>query len=425
MSLAAPSRVRGKVLAFTFALTVITYLDRVCVSAAAPAIMRELHLSLLEMSAVFSAFTLAYSIFEIPSGWLGDRRGPRRVLTRIVLWWSAFTMLTGGARGFHSLVAIRFLFGAGEAGAFPNIIRSFARWFPVRERGRASGIMFLGSRLGGMLSAPIALLLIARIGWRLSFVVFGSIGVVWAAAWAWWYRDEPSDHPGVNAQELAWIGQDATSGDAVAPRTPWAELLISRNVWAICAMYSAYGYGLYFYLTWLPTYLVSELGFSALRSGFFASLPFLLAGLADVTGGWLTDRLARQYGLRTARCGLGFMAFATTASLLFASTLTPSPTVKALLLSLALGSADLALSACWAAPLDVAAAHAGVITGFMNTFGNLGGLLCPLVVGWAVERQHSWTLPFHITAAVYAAGALAWLAIDPDRRIGAPTTTGS
>ena len=146
--MAGPSRVRGRVLAFTFALTVITYLDRVCISAAAPAIMAELHISVLQMSAVFSAFTLAYSIFEIPSGWLGDVRGPRRVLTRIVLWWSAFTMLTGAAQGFRSLVAIRFLFGVGEAGAFPNIIRSFARWFPRRERGRASGIMFLGSRAG-------------------------------------------------------------------------------------------------------------------------------------------------------------------------------------------------------------------------------------------------------------------------------------
>jgi MFS family permease len=407
------------VLAFTFALTVVTYLDRVCISAEAPAIMKELDISVLQMSAVFSAFTLAYSIFEIPSGWLGDVRGPRRVLTRIVLWWSAFTMLTGGAQGFRSLVAIRFLFGVGEAGAFPNIIRSFAQWFPLRERGRASGIMFLGSRLGGMLSAPIALLLIARLGWRLTFVAFGVIGLIWAAAWAWWYRDRPADHPAVNAQELAWIQQDAVTPELVTAITPWAGLLTSRNVWAICAMYSAYGYGLYFYLTWLPTYLVSELGFSALRSGFFASLPFLLAGIADVTGGWLTDKLARQFSLRIARCGLGFIAFATTAALLLASTITPGPTAKALLLALALGSADLSLSACWAAPLDVAAAHAGVITGFMNTFGNLGGLLCPLVVGWAVERQHSWTLPFYITAVVYSAGAVAWLAIDPERRIGA------
>jgi MFS family permease len=382
--------------------------------------MAELHISVLQMSAVFSAFTLAYSIFEIPSGWLGDVRGPRRVLTRIVLWWSAFTMLTGAAQGFRSLVATRFLFGVGEAGAFPNIIRSFARWFPRRERGRASGIMFLGSRLGGMLSAPIALLLIARLGWRATFVVFGSIGLVWAAAWAWWYRDRPAEHPGVNAAELAWIEQDAIAGETIAAATPWQELLISPNVWAICAMYFAYGYGLYFYLTWLPTYLVTELGFSALGSGFFASLPFLLAGIADVTGGWLTDHLARRHSLRVARCGVGFTAFASTAALLFASTLLPSPTAKAVLLALALGSADLSLSACWAAPLDVAADHAGVMTGFMNTFGNLGGLLCPLVVGWAVERQHSWTLPFYITAVVYAAGAVAWLAIHPERRICAP-----
>ena len=310
-----PSRVRGRVLTFAFLLTVITYLDRVCISVAAPAMMADLHLSVLQMSAVFSAFIVAYSLFEIPSGWLGDVRGPRRVLTRIVLWWSAFTMLTGSVQGFRSLVAVRFLFGAGEAGAFPNIIRSFARWFPLRERGRASGVMFLGSRLGGMLSAPIALLLINRLGWRASFVVFGAVGFVWAAAWSRWYRDSPSDHPAVNAEELAWIQQDGGRPDGPAAPTPWRALLTSRSVWAICAMYSAYGYGLYFYLTWLPTYLISELGFSALGGGFFASLPFLLAGIADVAGGWLTDRLARDYGLRAARCGLGFTAFLTTAAL--------------------------------------------------------------------------------------------------------------
>src|SRR5437867_8431670 len=130
--------VRSRVLAFAFLLAVVTYLDRICISAAAPFIMDDLHLTVPEMSVVFSAFALAYSLFEVPSGWLGDVRGPRRVLTRIVLWWSAFTMLTGAARGLHSLVAIRFLFGAGEAGAFPNVARTFSKWFPVRERGRAN-----------------------------------------------------------------------------------------------------------------------------------------------------------------------------------------------------------------------------------------------------------------------------------------------
>src|SRR5439155_958407 len=167
----------------------------------------------------FSAFTLSYSLFEIPSGWLGDVKGPRRVLTRIVLWWSGFTMLTGAARGFQSLVAIRFLFGAGEAGAFPNIARSFSRWFPRVERGRANGVMFLGSRLGGMLAAPVALPLIARLGWRTSFVFFGLLGLVWAAAWSVWYRDTPEEHSGVNEEERAWIRQDESRSTLEGLRT--------------------------------------------------------------------------------------------------------------------------------------------------------------------------------------------------------------
>src|SRR6266581_6285851 len=187
ISVGPAGRVRERVLGFAFLLAVVTYLDRVCIAAAAPFIMDDLHLSLIEMSVVFSAFTLAYSLFEVPSGWLGDVIGPRRVLTRIVLWWSAFTMLTGTARGLASLVTIRFLFGAGEAGAFPNVARSFSKWFPVRERGRANGIMFLGSRLGGMLSAPVALLLITHWGWRAAFAIFGAAGIGWAAAWYLWY----------------------------------------------------------------------------------------------------------------------------------------------------------------------------------------------------------------------------------------------
>jgi MFS family permease len=415
----AASRVRARVLGFAFLLAVVTYLDRICISAAAPYIIDDLHLSVLQMSVVFSAFTLSYSLFEIPSGWLGDIVGPRRVLTRIVLWWSAFTMLTSAARGFPSLVAIRFLFGAGEAGAFPNIARSFSRWFPIRERGRANGVMFLGSRVGGMLSAPVALFIVSRWGWRTSFVLFGTIGLVWAAAWFAWYRDRPEDHPEVNADELAWIRQDQRDSEDQAGRnrTPWGTLLRSRNLYAICAMYFAFGYGLYFYFTWLPTYLIKQLGFSVLAGGLFASLPFVLAGFADLAGGWLTDYLCRTRGLRAGRCYLGCAAFLTCAALVFSSTLPVPSIAKAVLLALALASADLALGACWAVPIDIAPDHAGVITGFMNTLGNLGGLVGPLVVGIAVDRWGSWTFPFYVTATVYACGALAWLAIDPTQRL--------
>ena len=406
---------RGRVLAFAFFLAVVTYLDRICISAAAPAIMDDLHLDMLQMSVVFSAFTLAYSLFEVPSGWLGDVKGPRSVLTRIVLWWSAFTILTGAAAGYQSLKVIRFLFGAGEAGAFPNVARSFSRWFPARERGRANGVLFLGSRLGGMLSAPIALLLIARWGWRASFVAFGTLGAVWAAAWWTWYRDRPEDHAAMTTEELSWIQQDGPPPPNRA--TPWRALLSGRNLYAICAMYFAFGYGLYFYFTWLPTYLIKELGFSQFSGGLFAALPFLLAGLADLGGGMLTDRLSRDYGLRVGRCYLGAVSFACGAAFLLASTLTATPVAKAVLIACALASADLALGACWAVPIDIAPNHAGVITGCMNTLGNLGGLVGPLVVGYAVQELGSWTLPFYVTAAVYAFGAVMWLAIDPAKEL--------
>jgi MFS transporter, ACS family, glucarate transporter len=416
--LAPPAgRVRERVLAFAFLLAVVTYLDRVCISAAAPFIMDDLHLSVLEMSVVFSAFTLAYSLFEVPSGRLGDVRGPRRVLTRIVLWWSAFTMLTGAARGLNSLVAIRFLFGAGEAGAFPNVARAFSQWFPIRERGRANGIMFLGSRIGGMLSAPVALWLVTRWGWRASFVAFGTVGIVWAIAWYVWYRDRPDDHPAMTGDELAWIQQDSNLPRRRDGGTPWRALLGSRNLCAIGAMYFGFGYGLYFYFTWLPTYLIKVLHFSLLGGGMFAALPFLLAGIADVVGGYLTDHLARTRGLRVGRCYLGCAAFLACAALVLASTLSVPAVAKAVLLAMALASADLALAACWAAPIDIAPDHAGVMTGFMNTMGNLGGMIAPLVVGFAVQRWESWSFAFYVTALVYAIGGIAWLAIDPTRPI--------
>jgi ACS family glucarate transporter-like MFS transporter len=411
---------RRRVLAFAFLLAVVTYLDRICISSAAPLIMADLHLGVLEMSWIFGAFTLAYSLFEVPSGWLGDHIGPRRVLTRIVLWWSAFTMMSGTAIGFWSLATIRFLFGAGEAGAFPNMASALSHWFPQKERGRANSVLFFGSRVGGMLAAPLAVPLIQHAGWRASFLIFGVPGLVWAAAWRGWFRDDPATHPGVNREELAIIQHNAHGATALraeATPTPWRAILRSRNLYAICVMYFAYGYGLYFYFTWLPTYLTQVLGFSALGGGLFASLPFALAGAANLAGGWLTDHLARTRGLRAARCTLGFCGFFGCAALIAASVAARDPAAKATLLAAALGAVDLALSACWAVCLDIGVDYAGVITGTMNTVGNIGGFLAPLIVGVAVERLNSWTLPLEITAGVYAVGAIAWLFIDPEQKI--------
>src|SRR5262245_35111506 len=263
------TRGRFTLLRLTLALSMITYLDRVAISSAALVIRGDLQLTAVQMGWVFSAFTLAYAAFEIPSGWLGDVIGPRKVLARIVLWWSAFTMATGLAWNFASLLIARFLFGVGEAGAFPNISRSFAKWFPTRERGNAHGVVFMGTRLGGAMAPPLVAWLMGALGWRQSFFVFGVIGVIWCVFWLRWFKDNPAKHPSVNAQELELIQRGISHNES--HRFKWGELL-SLNLLLICLMYFTMGYTLYFNLTWLPTYLRTVRGFSVQQAANLAGI---------------------------------------------------------------------------------------------------------------------------------------------------------
>src|SRR5712691_3782865 len=234
----AATRVRFFVLAFGVALAAVTYLDRVCISVTAKHIMRDLSLSELQMSFVFSAFTLAYAIFEIPTGYWGDRIGTRRVLTRIVLWWSSFTVLTAAAFSYPSLLVVRFLFGIGEAGAWPNVAKTFSRWFPSSERGTAQGIFFMGAHLAGGLTPLVVAAMLTRLAWRAVFVIFGTIGFVWAAAWYIWFRDDPGQHPAVNPAELDKIvsSRRVESGHALR-LADFVRLLRNRNMIGLSLSY--------------------------------------------------------------------------------------------------------------------------------------------------------------------------------------------
>ncbi len=411
-----PSRARFTLLRFAFALSVITFLDRVCIAAAATSMREELHLSAIQMGWVFSAFTLAYAAFEIPSGWLGDTIGPRKVLTRIVLWWSAFTMLTGVAWNFASLLAFRFLFGAGEAGAFPNTSRSFSQWFPVRERGRAHGIVFMGTRLGGALAPPLAVALIAWVGWRASFWIFGVLGVFWAWWWWKWFRDDPAKHPAVNLPELEIIRKDGPAADDHKPPLKW-RFLLNRNLFFICAMYFSVGYGLYFYLTWLPTYLREARGFSASAAGLLTGLILFMGAMTSLIGGFWTDRWVKKFGLKVGRCAVGAIALPLSGVVLATAAVTDHAVTAALLIALAFGAADLAMSAAWAMCLDVGRDSAGTVTGCMNTFGNLGGAIGPLVMGYSVQWLGSWSFPLLITSAIYISGGVFALLVNPNKPI--------
>jgi len=406
-----PSRARYRVLAFTTILAIITYLDRVAISTAAPAVRAEMGLDAVQMGWVFSAFTWAYAAFEIPSGWMGDVMGPRKVLTRIVIWWSAFTAATGAAWNFASLLVARFLFGVGEAGAFPNTSRSFAKWFPVAERGAAHGWVFMGTRMGGAITPPIVVALMTAIGWRQTFYVFGVLGVIWAFFWWRWFRDEPSQHPEVNEAELALIRESAGHEPATSHAFRWSELL-SANLLLVYGMYFTMGYTLYFNLTWLPTYLKDVRGFSLQQAGWLSGVVLFTGGVMTYVGGKLTDMLVKKYGLKVGR-SMGVVTLPIAGLLLIGAAQTQSPMAAAILLAATLGVADLAVSSCWAICHDIGGRNAGIVTGAMNTWGNIGGALSPLVVGYAVGWWNSWTVPFYITAGIYVFGAVCTFFVDP------------
>lgn len=410
-----PTRARHRMLGFALAAMAVAYLDRVCISTAAPAIKAELGLSDVQMGTVFSAFTLAYALFEVPSGWLADRFGARLTLTRIVLWWSAMTAATGAATGFASLVALRWLFGMGEAGVLPSLTRAFGRWLPQRERGRAFGLTIMAAALGGAVTQPIVVLLLGVVSWRYAFAIFACVGVVWAAAWFRWFRDEPRDHAGVNAAELAVIGCDAPAAEH--PRVPWRRLFANRSMLALCAMYFGAIYGWYFYLTWLPTYLLRARGFELASVGWLAALPLLGIAAGSLLGGALSDVLSRRFGARAGLRLPGLVGLPLAALAIVGAIHTSEPRAAALFLAAAAGLAALGVAPAWSVCLAVGGRHAGVVSGAMNTFGNLGGVASPLAVGWSLDAIGSWNAPLWSMVAFYAIAALCWLGIDPTSRI--------
>ncbi len=398
----------------TVLLAAITYTDRVCISVTAPAIMRDLDLSQVQMSFVFSAFTLAYALFEIPTGCWGDRVGTRRVLTRIVAWWSTFTMLTGAAASYGWLLITRFLFGAGEAGAWPNVARTFSAWFPLTERGTAQGIFFMGAHLAGGLTPLLVTALLTRLPWRALFAIFGSVGFLWAAFWYRWFRDTPAQHPAANAAERDYIAAGrALSFTAAEATTNWSRLLGTRSVAALCLMYFTQSYGFNFYVTWLPAYLRNVRAFSGFSLGLFAGLPLILSVFADLLGGLTTDRMTRRYGLRIGRAAVGGVSLAAAGLFLLAGALAPNAIACAVLFGLAGAASNFLLGAAWSTCIDIGGSRSGVVSAAMNTAGQVGGILCPLVFGTMVQRWANWTLPLCLMAGLYLAGALCWLGVNP------------
>jgi ACS family glucarate transporter-like MFS transporter len=413
----APSSARKVVVALTLALVGVAYLDRVCISTAAPQIRADLHLDQAQMGMVFSAFTLTYGLFEMPSGWLADRFGARAGLVRIVVFWSAMTAATGLVTGFGSLVLVRLLFGMGEAGAFPATARAYARWLPAKERGRAFGVAIMTGALAGAATQPLVVRLLPLIGWRPSFAIFGAVGLLWAALFWTYFRDDPRTHKDVNRAELELIGapRDPPPHGAV----PFGRLLRNKTLIALCLMYAGTVYGWYFYLTWLPTYLLEARGFNLRAMGWFSAAPLVGIAVGVFLGGLLCDFLPRRFGRRGGTRIQGVAGLPLAGVAIIVAVATPNPVLSAMLLAVAGMLAALGVAPAWTLCVEIGGVHAGIVSGAMNMFGNLGGALVSLAVGFSLKRLHSWNAPMYSIAAFYAASAFCWLLVDPDEVIGA------
>jgi MFS family permease len=468
-----PTRVRYGVLGFAAVLSMITYLDRVCFGTVAPEIQREFGLSDTQKGMLFSAFALAYAAFEVPSGWLGDVFGPRRTLIRIVLWWSAFTALTGSIvpvaslpwLGFVAMLSVRFLFGVGEAGAYPNITRAFYNWFPFTERGRAQGVVWMAGRFGGGITGWVVLALFyttivdgqSITHWRHVFWLFGALGVGWCAAWWWWFRDRPKDNPAVNAAELNLIeGTNYTIAEAGHGGVPWRRLLTSGNLWILCGQYFCAAYGWYFNITWLPGYLKEKYGvttdsYGALSTGMMFGAPLLLGSCACFVGGILTDRFIQRTGNRKwGRRLFGVVGHGACACCYLLSVFARSPWLFVLGIAMAAFCNDLTMGSAWASCLDIGKRYSGIVSGCMNTVGNLGGALAGYMTGkivdWYTQAERAnviaatsgatgsgnlalaqeqlriatdagWHANFIIFTLVYVAATLFWLGFDSTKPV--------
>lgn len=433
-----PPRVRYVVIVFAIALAVIQYIDRVCISQAMPTIAKDMRLSPEAQGAIFSAFTLAYALFEIPTGWLGDRLGARRVLLRIVLWWSFFTAATGWAWNYGSMLVVRFLFGAGEAGCFPNLTKALSAWLPRRERTRAQAYMWTGARWGGAAAPLLVVAVMALVSWRHAFLVFAGLGLGWAVLFYRWFRDNPRDHPSVNAAELALLAENERNVTAHEP-VPWRAFLRRPTLWLLGGQYFFVSYGWYFFVTWLPTYLHDVRGLEIksnvvmgwlarqleghlspeltlkILAAALAGTPLLFGGFGSLVASAISNRLfAHGTSMRAVRRTFGVIGTAGAAALLMASYWVHDPLAAMLAMGFAGFCNDLTIPGGWAACMDVGGRFAGTVSGSMNMMGNFGGMAGPIVIGALLGLTgHNWHLVFVVTSVVYSLGAVCWVFVDP------------
>jgi MFS family permease len=420
---ARPTTERWRALAWLCSLSALTYIGRVVIIQVQDRMELDLHLTPANFGYTFSAFALAYALFEVPSGWLGDKLGPRKIFIRIVLFWIAFTALTGVAWSLWSLLVVRFFFGAGEAGAFPNIGRASREWFPFHERGLTQGTVWLFARWGGAV-APFLIMLFARpFGWRIGFVLMCLLGVLWLCGFVRRYRESPQDDGSVNAAERALIAEGRAATTKGLPLS-WPTMLRSSTLWSLSVMYFCSNAGWSFFISWITPFLHRDLRLNGLSLVLASGGPLFVGGIACLLGGFITDRQVQIWGRRWGRTLQGVIAYALGGVfMLVALASTPKHAVLAFA-SLCLASfvKDLGMAASWSTTIDIGHRYSGTVAGFMNTVGNLSQVIAVPIVAWLATLagepgRPSWHVSLYFYAGMFFVASICWLFVDPRRTI--------
>jgi sugar phosphate permease len=412
-----PTHTRHVVLALIVGAYMITYMDRVNIASAVPVIQKDLGFSMITIGWIFASFRWGYAFFQIPGGWFGDRIGGRRALSLVVVWWSIFTSLTAFSWNALSMALCRFFFGMGEAGAFPIATRSLSRWMLPTERGFAQGLTHAASRVGAALTPALVVVMMLRYGWRAPFFFFGLIGLVWSAVWYWYYRDTPAEHPRISPAERRLIEEAVGVSTARTHSVPWRRILRSPSLWTLSLMYFCYGYSIDVYLDWFPKYLNEHRGFNLTQMGFYASLPLLAGAAGDLLGGTVSDRCAKRFGnLKLARRAVALAGFLLAAVFILPATFTTHSTASVLYSCVAVFGLEVTVGVSWAIPLDIGGDYAGSVASVMNTFGNLGSAVSPVLLAYLVGK-YGWNMPFLVCTFLCVGGALLSVGINADKTI--------
>jgi ACS family glucarate transporter-like MFS transporter len=365
---------------------------------------------------ILGAFSLAYALFELPTGILGDRIGPRKVLTRVVLWWSGFTALTGTAFGFVYLLIVRFLFGMGEAGAYPNASIAIARWFPAVEVGRAQSVIWAAGRIGGALTPLLVIPLVHLVGWRMAFFILGVVGSIWAAAWYYWFRDNPSEHKGITQKEIEEI-ETARKNAPISHKIHWKTIIKNPNIWLLMIMCHLFFYASYFFTNWSSTYFQEGRMMTEDQTKNFISLSYFLGAIGCIVGGFASDFLSKKFGLKLGRRIVGVAGLGLSSICFLGAGMTTDNQLAGYLLALCVFLKDLTLPVAFAVCVDIGKRNAGTVTGAMNFAGQMGGFFITIIFGTIVQHTGNFNYPLFLIAGCLIVASALWFFIDPTKEI--------